>query len=76
MKLWIARDNDEHLRMFKSKPILKKINNLQYWEDDYSYRGYFISLESVDIDENYNPIDIFPEVTFENSPQEVELKLL
>lgn len=36
-------------------------------EDDFFYSSY----ESIPLSEN-----MFPEVTFENSPQEVELKLL
>lgn len=76
MKLWIARDSDGCLRLFKSKPKLETINDLSYWEDSFSYRGYFISLGYVDIDGDGNPIDLFPEITFGNSPQEVELKLV
>ena len=59
MKLWIARDKDDILRLFYIKPFLN-INN--EWDSD---DNDFV------IDE-----DQFPEVTFENSPQQVEIKLV
>lgn len=60
MKLWIAREKGGLLQIFRFRP----------WQGDnmptewYHIGGCF-------------PIDSkdFPEVTFENSPQEVELKL-
>ena len=64
MKLWIARDPDGRLKLFESKPEL------------------FVSLASPEgawvVPAGYaNSIWInkraFPEVTFENSPMEVEL---
>lgn len=61
MKLWIARDKDDILRLFETKPFLN-INNDCDWDSD---DDYFV------IDENQ-----FPEVTFENSPQQVEIKLI
>ena len=64
MKLWIARDFDGYLNLYVDKPLLDSNDNIYYtdsdMEDDY-----------INIDK-----DSFPEVTFENSPQEVELKLL
>ena len=57
MKLWIARDKDGGLTMFKNAPNLHKT----WWYSDL----YMILPESE-----------FPEVTFENSPQEVELKII
>ena len=60
MKLWIARDKDDILRLFETKPFLN-INNIDW-----------------DSDDDYLVIDeiLFPEVTFENSPQLVEVKLV
>lgn len=60
MRFWAARyKNGNTLFLWDDKPI---------WDDEdevwYSSGNYF------DIDKN-----LFPEVTFENSPQEVELKL-
>lgn len=60
MKLWIVRDRFG-LFLFLSRPVL---------EDDNLWHGIgFQSLMGL-------PIDSFPEVTFENSPREVELKLI
>ena len=63
MKLWIARDKDETLRLFQEKPTL----DIYYWFDNsLGMTGCIAELLKAD----------FPEVTFENSPQEVELKLV
>lgn len=64
-KLWIARDKDSNgLWAYKSKPVR---NNLL---------KYFTSNEDNPFDD---PImlyyELFPEVTWENSPQQIELKL-
>ena len=62
MKYWIARDDDMELYLYNEQP---RLNRMHIWsvstECGKSYR-----LDS----------DLFPEVTFENSPQEVELKLV
>jgi hypothetical protein len=66
MKLWIARDIDNILVLFLNKPVLSSNSGMWY----------------VPFDSKDNPNNIvinrnlFPEVTFENSPQEVELKLI
>lgn len=65
MKLWIARDKDGTLWFFKEYPIKKE--KLFYPTTDIT--GRFTYYRSM-------PTDMFPEVTFENSPQEVELKLV
>ena len=67
MKLWIARDIDNILVLFLNKPVCSD-SGIWY----------------VPFDSGLNPISaiiakdktLFPEVTFENSPQEVELKLI
>ena len=64
MKLWIARDLDGTLWFFEEYPIKKEM--LFYPTTDTT--GKFTYYRSM-------PTDLFPEVTFENSPQEVELKL-
>lgn len=60
MKLWIARDIDGILRIYDNKPKVDKRK-----QEIISIGGYY------DIN-----INLFSEVTFENSPQQVELKLV
>lgn len=60
MKIWIARDRDNDLRVFTSRPYQRNgIFMTEFDNDD------FIFIDS----------GMFPELTFENSPQEVEFKL-
>lgn len=61
MKCWIARNKDNTLAIFQSKPYL---NTIQVWDEHWNE------------DYMYIPDYYFPEVTFDNSPQEVELKLV
>lgn len=61
MKLWIARQ--------KSGRLIICDKEMKLCHDMY-YDGGFLS-ETMKL-----PNDAFPEVTFENSPQEVELKLI
>ena len=64
MKFWIARDSDGSLWIHEEKP--KVVHNSKV--DSH----FWISTEDWwEIDE-----DFLPEVTFENSPMEVELKLV
>ncbi len=60
MKLWIARDLDSDISLYYEKPKLDKFG--EFWGG--APFGMRLSNDS------------FPEVTFENSPQEVELKLI
>ena len=64
MKLWIARTKGGfkkgYLVIFESKPVY--IEHKDEWVD--SSGGMYISNEE------------FPEVTFENSPRKIELKLI
>ena len=62
MELWIARDKDGTLSLTDEKPILSVSRTNWLTSGNSSY----IELSK----------DMFPEVTFENSPQRVELKLL
>ena len=62
MKLWIARDKDGMLYLYDSKPYLP-YDNAGYYD---SANGYYYDL----------PIDWFPELTFDNSPKEVEFNLI
>jgi hypothetical protein len=61
MKLWIARDFNERLYLYEKKPKLNPCNNEFYC----IYGEKFYQLD----------IELFPEITFENSPKEVELKI-
>lgn len=60
LKLWIARDKDGLLRLFGEE---------SYYTKDKI--GWEPIIGSIWLGE-----DIFPSVTFENSPQQVELKLI
>ena len=60
MKLWIARDENGCLYLYNKPPRLERCYFLPQ-------KGYdFLQLDS----------ELFPDVTFENSPQEVEIKLV
>lgn len=61
MKLFIARDNNNALALYTEEPIL--------YYNAY-YEGPYKS-QRIELNEN-----LFPEVTFENSPQVVEVKLV
>ena len=61
MELWIARDKNNALGLYSVEPTLY---------DNKYFDGTFSS-QMIDFDE-----DLYPEVTFENSPQMVELKLV
>lgn len=61
MKLWIARDKNGSLWLYNSEP--KKEGGI-YHNNDGVGDSLFLSQ------------NILPEVTFENSPQEVKLKLV
>ena len=60
--MWIARDKDGYLYLYIDKPIL--------CEDKFT-ANMLGNPDLTRIDENW-----FQEVTFENSPQEVELKII
>lgn len=62
MKLWIARNEDGDLFLFRDKPVYDDIG--RFW------RSYFkCSIGELDY-------HVFSDVTFKNSPQEVELKFV
>ena len=63
MKLWIARSECGYLTLYKTKPK-KEVSML-------SMTTYWNGGESFTIDNR-----LFPEVIFENSPQQVEIKLI
>ena len=61
MQLWIARDQNGDLFLYPIKPDRYVTENYVFFNGD----------DWWNIDS-----DLFPEVTFENSPMEVELKLI
>lgn len=62
MKLWIARDLDNMLSIYEDEPILRNNKFLPNFNESCNWTE--LNREE------------FPEITFENSPQEVELKLV
>lgn len=62
MKLWIARDKNGELSLVNEKPVLSV--SKKCW------------LTSGNADYIFLDDKMFPEVTFENSPIEVELKVI
>lgn len=68
MKLWIARTKGGKLRMFFNKP--HKTDDGKWFYLDINNK--FPSTDTGLLIDKQN----FPEVTFENCPQEVELKLV
>lgn len=62
MKLWIARDRDNSLALFKTKPI-NHADTCWIPREDVDC-GSYINLQESE----------FPEITWENSPKEFELK--
>ena len=73
MKLWIARDKDGSLSLYACKPI--EIGGSFYVHTGFERIGYDTSYVKGWYIDGINR-KLFPEVTFENSPQEVELKLI
>lgn len=67
IKLWIARNKSGTLKLWFNKPVKQG----EVW---YNNDGFFI-LESVQ-SPPFGEVTSFPEVTFENSPQLVEIKLV
>lgn len=66
MKFYIARDRDNRLDLYREKPFKgDAIFSCQCYNKPKHWSELF------ELDES-----LFPEVTWENSPQEVELKLV
>ena len=68
MKLWIARDENNELWIFDKKPILVPK------DENYNY-GFFDLGKDGEWNNKLNA-SLFPEVTFGNSPKEVEIKII
>lgn len=63
MKLWIARDKDKSLFLYLNKPIINDDTFTVNWDELHWWDAQLTN-------------DMFPEVTFENSPQMVEISLI
>ena len=63
MKLWITRDLSNNLSLFSNKPKLQFVDN------------YSKQLWVGDVVANLNS-NLFPEVNYGNSPQQVVIKLV
>ena len=68
MKMWIARTKGGYLSLFDHKPVYDSLFDM--WGIRWLCHDDDIDL-GIRIDK-----DNYPEVTFENSPMEVELKLI
>lgn len=67
MILWVARDDKGYIGLYKQKPIWIRVA----WCTDPTYFDW-VNANFL----GYLEKNSFPEVTFENSPQKVELKLM
>lgn len=66
MKLWIARDKNDDLCLYSKRPKLSE-----------EVEGFWVCSQYDTLVEVITlPFKMFPEITFENSPQMVELKLV
>lgn len=70
MKLWIARRKSNKLYMFFDKPMLTDDSKSWFVLKSIPHHGLYAD-SGIQINK-----DMFPEVTFENSPKEIELKLI
>ena len=70
MELWIARNTFDMLKLFFNKP-----HSFKSYEDEYGieydWTDNDVPIGSIDIGE-----DLFPEVTFENSPKKIKLEII
>ena len=69
MKLWIARDKGTDILWVFDKPPVLRDKNVE------SEPSWFVMTEN-DVYSVLLSHYLFPEVTFENSPQEIEVKLV
>ena len=63
MKMWISRNSNGDLYLHSTEP--EELEEAGY------YTSFFTDGEDYHLDHK-----LFPEVTFENSPQQVEIKLI
>ena len=65
MDFWIARDEDGDLFLYNQKPSILK-TGVDPWDCFQTPNKEFLVISN----------ELFPEVTFENSPQRVEINLI
>ena len=65
MKLWIARDKSGEVNLFQEKPFLLE-----------SSKYFYSTQNKLKLKQTNNNRTFLKHITFENSPQEVELKLI
>lgn len=73
MEFWIARDKLNYLALFKSRPILDKRG---YWMSSLAVHSQGLGVAMTDKIGDLFDEDIFPEITFENSPQKIKIELI
>ena len=64
MKLWIARDKDGNINLFQEEPFLGE-----------SGKHFYSTQDKMKLKQTNNNHTFLKHITFENSPQKVELKL-
>lgn len=62
LTVWIARDKDGEISIYKNKPW--KRENEPYHNGEFDSDDYYINIDK----------ELYPEITWENSPKEFELK--
>lgn len=62
LSVWIARDKDGEISIYKNKPW--KRENEMYHNGEFDSDDYYINIDK----------ELYPEITWENSPKEFELK--
>ena len=62
LSVWIARDKDGEISIYKNKPW--KRENEPYHNGECDSADYYINIDK----------ELYPEITWENSPKEFELK--
>ena len=65
MKLWIARDKDGDINLFQEKPFLGE-----------GGKHFYSTQNKMKLKQTNNNRTFLKHITFENSPLEVELKLV
>ena len=65
MKLWAARDKDGDINLFQEEPFLSE-----------SGKYFYSTQDKMKLKQTNNNRTFLKHITFENSPQEVELKLV
>ena len=70
MKMWICRSIGKDLQLVPYEPFYREDHDMWYYWKVWTPSSHILEMGSV-----LDP-SLFPEVTFENSPMEVELKLI